>query len=99
MLKIASKDVVKNLPKMEKTGKGIFGPCQLGKQTRAAHKKTLGILTSKNLELLHIVWNQVGIFLYYHSSTKWSCRKKEQGDSRDGSCNDPLKKSGSTFLR
>jgi transposase InsO family protein len=39
---------------MEKTGKGICGPCQLGKQTRAAHKKTSGILTSRNLELLHM---------------------------------------------
>jgi transposase InsO family protein len=54
MLKIAGKDVVKGLPKMEKTGKGICGPCQLGKQTRAAHKKTSGIQTSKNLELLHM---------------------------------------------
>jgi hypothetical protein len=54
MLKIASKDIVKDLPKMEKTGKGICGPCQLGKQTRVAHKKTSGILTSKNLELLHM---------------------------------------------
>jgi hypothetical protein len=33
MLKIASKEIVKNLPKMEKTGKGVCGPCQLGKQT------------------------------------------------------------------
>jgi hypothetical protein len=33
MLKIASKDIVKDLPKMEKTGKGVCGPCQLGKQT------------------------------------------------------------------
>jgi transposase InsO family protein len=39
---------------MEKTGKGICGSCQLGKQTRAAHKKTLGIQTSRNLELLHM---------------------------------------------
>jgi len=39
---------------MEKTGKGICGSCQLGKQTRAAHKKTSGIHTSKNLELLHM---------------------------------------------
>jgi hypothetical protein len=54
MLKIAGKYVVKGLPKMEKTGKGICGPYQLGKQTRAAHKKTSGILTSKNLELLHM---------------------------------------------
>jgi transposase InsO family protein len=54
MLKIAGKEIVKDLPKMEKTGKEICGSCQLGKQTRAAHKKTLGIQTSKNLELLHM---------------------------------------------
>jgi hypothetical protein len=47
-------DIVKDMPKMEKTGKGICGSCQLGKQTRAAHKKTSGIQTSKNLELLHM---------------------------------------------
>jgi len=54
MLKIASKEIVKDLPKMEKTGKVVCRPCQLGKQTRAAHKKTSGILTSRNLELLHM---------------------------------------------
>jgi hypothetical protein len=54
MLKIANKEIVKDLPKMEKTRKGVCGPCQLGKQTRAAHKKTSGILTSRNLELLHM---------------------------------------------
>jgi hypothetical protein len=54
MLKIAGKDVVKGLPKMEKTEKEICGSCQLGKQTRAAHKKTSGIQTSRNLELLHM---------------------------------------------
>jgi len=54
MLKIAGKDIVKDLPKMEKTGTGICGSCQLGKQTQAAHKKTSGIQTSRNLELLHM---------------------------------------------
>jgi hypothetical protein len=54
MLKIAGKDVVKGLPKMEKTGKGICGCCQLWKQTHVAHKKTSGIQTSRNLELLHM---------------------------------------------
>jgi len=54
MLKIAGKDVVKGLPKMKKTGKRICGSCQLGKQTRSAHKKTSGIQTSRNLELLHM---------------------------------------------
>jgi hypothetical protein len=54
MLKITGREIVKDLPKMEKTGKGICGFCQLGKQTRAAHKKTSGIHTSKNLELRHM---------------------------------------------
>jgi transposase InsO family protein len=54
MLKIAGKDIVKGLPKMEKTERGICGSCQLGKQNRATHKKTSGIQTSKNLELLHM---------------------------------------------
>jgi len=54
MLKITNKEIVKDLPKMEKTRKGVCGLCHLGKQTQAAHKKTSGILTSRNLELLHI---------------------------------------------
>jgi hypothetical protein len=54
MLKIASKDIVNDLPKIEKTGKGICGSCQLGKQTGAAHKRTSSIRTSRNLELLHM---------------------------------------------
>jgi hypothetical protein len=54
MFKIASKEVVKDLPKMKDAGKRVCGPCQLGKQTRTAHKKTLGILTSRNLELLQM---------------------------------------------
>jgi hypothetical protein len=44
MFKIASKEVVKDLPKMKDTGKRVCGPCQLGKQNCAAHKKTSGIL-------------------------------------------------------
>jgi hypothetical protein len=35
MLKIVGKDIVKGLSKIEKTGKGICGSCQLGKQTQA----------------------------------------------------------------
>jgi len=53
MFKIASKEVVKDLPKMKDTGKWVCGPCQLGKH-RTAHKKTSGILTSRNLELSHM---------------------------------------------
>jgi hypothetical protein len=40
MFKIASKEVVKDLPKLKDTGKGVCGSCQLGKQTHTAHKKT-----------------------------------------------------------
>jgi hypothetical protein len=54
MFKIASKEVIKDLPKMKDTGKRVCGPCQLGKETRAAHKKMSSILTSCNLELLHM---------------------------------------------
>jgi hypothetical protein len=44
MFKIANNEVVKDLPKMKDTGKRVCGPCQLGKQNCAAHKKTSGIL-------------------------------------------------------
>jgi hypothetical protein len=54
MFKIANEEVVKDLPKMKDTGKEVCGPCQLRKQTCTAQKKTLGILTSHNLELLHM---------------------------------------------
>jgi transposase InsO family protein len=54
LIKIANKEVIKHLPKITKIEKGVYGPCQLGKQTRAAHKKTSGVLTSRNLELLHM---------------------------------------------
>jgi len=54
MFKIASKEAVKDLPKMKDTRKGVCGPCQLGKQTCTTHKKRSGIGTFRNLELLHM---------------------------------------------
>jgi hypothetical protein len=54
LVSIANKEFIKDLPKIAKTNKGICGPCQLGKQTHAAHMKNSGILTSRNLELLHM---------------------------------------------
>jgi hypothetical protein len=44
LIKIANKEVIKDLPKITKIEKRVCGPCQLGKQTRVAHKKTSGIL-------------------------------------------------------
>jgi hypothetical protein len=41
---------------------------------------------------------KISNFFSYHSSAKWSSRKKEQGDLGDGSCDDPLKESHPTFL-
>jgi hypothetical protein len=48
LIKIANKEVIKHLPKITKIEKGVYRPCQLGKQTRAAHKKTFGIAAELN---------------------------------------------------
>jgi hypothetical protein len=50
MFKIANKEVVKDLPKMKDTRKGVCGPCQLGKHTRAAHKKTSTFVQKNSME-------------------------------------------------
>jgi transposase InsO family protein len=54
LIKIAKKEVVSDLPKINYLEKGKCGPCQLGKQTRNPHKKTSGVHTSRTLELLHM---------------------------------------------
>jgi len=54
LIKTANKEAIKDLPKIDRIEQGICGPCQLGKQTQASHKKTSCILTSRNLELLHM---------------------------------------------
>jgi hypothetical protein len=54
LIKIAKKEVVSDLPKLNYLEKGKCGPCQLGKQTRNPHKKTSGIRTTRTLELLHM---------------------------------------------
>ncbi|XP_059428598.1 uncharacterized protein LOC132162380 [Corylus avellana] len=54
LVKIAKKEAINDLPKINYLEKGKCGPCQLGKQTRNPHKKTSGICTSRNLELLHM---------------------------------------------
>ena len=54
LIKIAKKEAVTDLPKINHLEKGKCGPCQLGKQTRNPHKKILSIHTSRSLELLHM---------------------------------------------
>jgi hypothetical protein len=41
---------------------------------------------------------QQEIFIPHYSSTEWGCRVEDQGYSRDGLSNDPLKESSSTLL-
>jgi hypothetical protein len=52
--KLSKRNAILDLPSIDKVDQAICGPCQIGKQTRAAHKKTFGIHTSRNLELLHM---------------------------------------------
>jgi transposase InsO family protein len=54
LVKIAKKEAIIDLPKINHLEKGKCGPFQLGKQTRNPHKKTSGICTFRNLELLHM---------------------------------------------
>jgi transposase InsO family protein len=54
LAKAAKRGAIIDLPKMDKIEKSVCGACQLGKQIRTPHKKTSGILTSHNLELLHM---------------------------------------------
>jgi hypothetical protein len=51
LVKIAKKEAITDLPKINHLEKGKYGPYQLGKKTRNPYKKTSGICTSKNLEL------------------------------------------------
>lgn len=52
--KLAKKELVNSLPKLENIDNILCGPCQQGKQFRVTYKKTSKILTSKQLELLHM---------------------------------------------
>ena len=51
---LSNHEIVRRLPKLGKPSNAICGPCQLGKQTRAAHKKINAMVTSYPLELIHI---------------------------------------------
>lgn len=54
LCKLSKRDAIADLPKLDKVDHVICGLCQIGKQTRAAHKKTPGIHTFKILELIHM---------------------------------------------
>ncbi|XP_068323079.1 uncharacterized protein [Pyrus communis] len=53
LIKLSKKEYVRGLPML--TGElGICGECQVGKQTKSAHKSTNYISTSRPLELMHM---------------------------------------------
>ena len=54
-LSIVSKhESVLGIPKLSRMSNVLYGPCQLGKQTKAKHPNTQTSTTSKPLELLHL---------------------------------------------
>ena len=54
-LSIVSKhESVLGIPKLSRMSNVVYGPCQLGKQTKAKYPGTQTLVTSKLLELLHL---------------------------------------------
>ena len=51
---VSMNEAVLGIPKLNKVVNGVYGLCQLGKQTKAQHHGTLTTATTKALELLHI---------------------------------------------
>ena len=54
MAKVSKLEAVVGLPKFGKIEKNVYGPCQLGKQTKSTHPKVNVVATSHPLELLHV---------------------------------------------
>ena len=54
MAKVSKLEAVIGLPKFGKIEKNVYGPCQLGKQTKSSHPKVNLVATSRPLELLHV---------------------------------------------
>ena len=54
-LSIVSKhESVLGIPKLSRMSNVVYGPCQLGKQTKSKHLGTQTSATSRPLELLHL---------------------------------------------
>jgi hypothetical protein len=51
---LANKELIRGVPKLSRPSNHVCGPCQLGKQTKAIHKKSNTLATSRPLELLHM---------------------------------------------
>ncbi|XP_075636751.1 uncharacterized protein LOC142608987 [Castanea sativa] len=53
VVKVSKLEAVIGLPKFGKIEKNVFGPCQLGKQTKSTHPKVNVVAKFRPLELLH----------------------------------------------
>ncbi|XP_022870546.1 uncharacterized protein LOC111389800 [Olea europaea var. sylvestris] len=51
---LAKKELIDGLPKIVPSENVVCGPCQLGKQLKRSHKKTIKIMTKRPLELVHM---------------------------------------------
>ena len=51
---MSKNEVVLRIPKLNRVENAAYGPCQLGKQTKAQHHATLTTTTARPLELLHV---------------------------------------------
>ena len=54
LAKLSRKSLVRHLPSLNKVDNSICKGCQMGKQSKASHKKLTQIGTSRPLELLHM---------------------------------------------
>ena len=54
MAKVSKLEEMVGLPKFGKIEKNVYGPCQLGIQTKSTHPKINVVATSRPLELLHV---------------------------------------------
>ena len=51
---IASRELVRGLPKISRIRDDLCGPCQVGKQHRVAHKKSTSVASKAVLDLIHM---------------------------------------------
>lgn len=54
LTRLSRKEIIRGLPSLNQAENIIYGGCQLGKQTRAAHEKVSQIGTSRPLDLLQM---------------------------------------------
>ena len=80
MAKVSKLEEMVGLPKFGKIEKNVYGPCQLGIQTKSTHPKINVVATSRPLELLHVdQWVQRERKAWVENNTSWSWLMISQG--------------------